>query len=88
MLWLIHLLDVCSEYYFSAQNLEKDRYLRSIMDIDGYVVLNEIAKFRRISGMHPTHEMVCLSPLFCFECWLLIMCSMDRLFVLWSHPLH
>eukprot|EP00981_Chlorochromonas_danica_P010124 scaffold3045_cov179-Ochromonas_danica.AAC.7 len=50
-----------SEYYFSEANLERDKYLRSIMDQRGFVELSEIAKFRRIVNLQADADMLWLS---------------------------
>ena len=39
------------EYYFSEENLIRDEYLRKQMDHDGWVALNVIANFKRISAL-------------------------------------
>ena len=39
------------EYYFSSKNLAKDEYLVSQMDTDGFVLLDEICKFRKIKQL-------------------------------------
>jgi la-related protein 1 len=36
------------EYYFSAQNLAKDEFLRSKMNSDGYVSTALVAGFKRV----------------------------------------
>eukprot|EP00617_Octactis_speculum_P015163 CAMPEP_0185758866 /NCGR_PEP_ID=MMETSP1174-20130828/17556_1 /TAXON_ID=35687 /ORGANISM="Dictyocha speculum, Strain CCMP1381" /LENGTH=1147 /DNA_ID=CAMNT_0028438929 /DNA_START=372 /DNA_END=3815 /DNA_ORIENTATION=+ len=52
---LIHAVRLQIEYYFSAQNLCKDMYLRSRMDPEGFVSLQEVMGFNRIrsSGAAP-----------------------------------
>lgn len=54
----ILLLSLCHqiEYYFSAENLIRDVYLRSKMDMNGYVLLTEIAKFNRVRSMTTNHK--------------------------------
>ncbi|KAL5714524.1 hypothetical protein ACHQM5_016472 [Ranunculus cassubicifolius] len=39
------------EYYFSDENLERDFYLRGKMDEEGWVDVDLIAKFKRITYM-------------------------------------
>ncbi|KAI8377285.1 hypothetical protein BD560DRAFT_348809 [Blakeslea trispora] len=39
------------EYYFSIDNLCKDLFLRSQMDVEGYVPLSLIASFNRVRGL-------------------------------------
>ncbi|KAK4469698.1 hypothetical protein MN116_006616 [Schistosoma mekongi] len=39
------------EFYFSADNLAKDVYLRRQMDADGWVDVNVIAKFNRVASL-------------------------------------
>jgi hypothetical protein len=39
------------EYYFCPANLQRDTYLRSLMDAEGWVCLAEIAKFNRVSDL-------------------------------------
>jgi hypothetical protein len=48
-----HLALLCAvraqiDYYFSAENLCKDTYLRGMMDKAGFVKLSEISRFNRI----------------------------------------
>ena len=38
----------CREYYFSAENLVKDEFLRRRMDVDGYVPVTLLIAFPRI----------------------------------------
>jgi len=52
------VLFVCSEYYFSVENLCKDLYLRGKMDGEGWVFLSEIANFNRIRCLTPDIRMV------------------------------
>ena len=40
-----------SEYYFSAQNLERDTFMRRRMDSEGYVPLSIIATFKRVQAL-------------------------------------
>eukprot|EP00928_Gymnodinium_smaydae_P026878 TRINITY_DN20967_c0_g2_i1.p1 TRINITY_DN20967_c0_g2~~TRINITY_DN20967_c0_g2_i1.p1 ORF type:complete len:548 (+),score=162.89 TRINITY_DN20967_c0_g2_i1:95-1738(+) len=42
------------EYYFSEENLPKDKYLRSILDDKGWVKLADLAAFPRLQGMGAT----------------------------------
>lgn len=46
------------EYYFSPENLCRDDYLRSAMDVEGYVSLGLICKFNRIRAFNATPLMV------------------------------
>ncbi|XP_050109336.1 la-related protein 1A-like [Malus sylvestris] len=39
------------EYYFSDENLKKDRYLISLMDDQGWVPITTIADFKRVKKM-------------------------------------
>eukprot|EP00268_Persea_americana_P011018 TRINITY_DN14546_c0_g1_i3.p1 TRINITY_DN14546_c0_g1~~TRINITY_DN14546_c0_g1_i3.p1 ORF type:complete len:967 (+),score=186.90 TRINITY_DN14546_c0_g1_i3:325-3225(+) len=39
------------EYYFSDANLQKDHYLLSLMDEEGWVSINKIADFNRVKKM-------------------------------------
>ncbi len=55
---LLTVLGCTSEYYFSASNLERDVYMRSIMDDHGFVQLLEIIKFRRMVNLCATADMV------------------------------
>lgn len=40
------------EYYFSAENLCKDMYLRKRMDAAGFVLLGEVAQFKRMQQIN------------------------------------
>jgi len=55
------------EYYFSAENLSHDKFLRAQMDYQGYVFLDEIAKFRRMMNLnvspHFMLQAITFSPL-------------------------
>mmetsp|Transcript_140521 Transcript_140521/g.262073 ORF Transcript_140521/g.262073 Transcript_140521/m.262073 type:complete len:567 (+) Transcript_140521:127-1827(+) len=52
--WLQHLarIQVQVEYYFSAANLDKDFYLKSVMDQDGWVETSVLAQFNRMKQMN------------------------------------
>ena len=39
---------LCSEYYFSAENLQKDFFLRRKMNPEGYLPITLIASFPRV----------------------------------------
>jgi len=45
---------VCSEYYFSEDNLQRDFFLRRKMDIDGWIPVSLIASFHRVQQV--THD--------------------------------
>jgi hypothetical protein len=60
-----------SEYYFSAENLIYDTYLRKLMDAEGFVDLTEIAQFRRIVKLAPSAHLVSHLP--CLRHGLLIL---------------
>lgn len=44
-------LKIQLEYYFSRENLNQDRYLRSQMDSDQYVPIKVVASFPKISQL-------------------------------------
>jgi la-related protein 4 len=46
------------EYYFSRENLNQDRYLRSQMDNDQYVPINVVASFPKISHLTSDHDLI------------------------------
>jgi hypothetical protein len=46
------------EYYFSRENLNQDRYLRSQMDNDQYVPINVVANFPKISHLTTDHDLI------------------------------
>ena len=46
------------EYYFSVDNLCKDRWLRRNMDSQGYVLLPVITNFRRMKEMTTDYDMI------------------------------
>jgi len=41
------------EYYFSIENLNKDGYMRSKMNEDGYIDCNEIVVFNKYLVIYP-----------------------------------
>lgn len=49
---------MCSEYYFSVDNLLKDMYLRRHMDSQGFVSLEFIAAFNRIKNLTTDVELL------------------------------
>ena len=42
---------LCSEYYFSPENLQKDFFIRRKMDSDGYLPVSLIASFNRVQAL-------------------------------------
>lgn len=42
---------LCSEYYFSTENLERDFFLRRKMDQQGFLPVSLIASFRRMQAL-------------------------------------
>ncbi|XP_031489894.1 la-related protein 1A-like isoform X2 [Nymphaea colorata] len=46
------------EYYFSAENLCKDRFMRSVIDEEGWISIKLIAGFRRVLAMTEDIEVV------------------------------
>lgn len=42
---------VCSEYYFSLDNLERDFFLRRKMDQEGFLPIGLIASFHRVQAL-------------------------------------
>ncbi|CAN6443153.1 unnamed protein product [Victoria cruziana] len=46
------------EYYFSAENLSKDMFMRSVIDKEGWVPIKIIAGFRRVVAMTGDIEVV------------------------------
>lgn len=49
------------EYYFSAENLDTDIYLRRKMDAQGYIPLNSIAAFNRVKSLSHDAELIIAS---------------------------
>lgn len=49
----------CSEYYFSADNLQKDFFLRRKMDADGFLPLSLIASFPRVRSLTLDVGLIC-----------------------------
>ena len=39
------------EYYFTIRNLEKDHYLRSLMDKDGWVAVSALMEFKMVKSL-------------------------------------
>ena len=50
---LTESLRIQIEYYFSAQNLQKDFFLRSMMDDHGWILATVIAQFARVRRLTP-----------------------------------
>ena len=50
---LTESLRIQIEYYFSAQNLQKDFFLRSMMDDHGWILATVIAQFNRVRRLTP-----------------------------------
>ena len=46
------------EYYFSAQNLQKDYFLRGKMDDDGWIEISVIANFNRVRALAPNPAVI------------------------------
>ncbi|KAG0369139.1 hypothetical protein BC939DRAFT_452614 [Gamsiella multidivaricata] len=46
------------EYYFSVENLCKDVYMRTQMDLQGYVPLSLVANFNRVKNLTVDHALV------------------------------
>jgi hypothetical protein len=57
-----------SEFYFSDRNLSVDKYLRSQMDLEGFVDLATIMKFRRMIALQVNVEQVGGNWLFLWCC--------------------
>jgi la-related protein 1 len=49
----------CREYYFSADNLQKDFFLRRKMDKEGYLPLALIASFPRVRSLTQDLGLIC-----------------------------
>lgn len=47
-----------SEYYFSEANLSRDAYLRSQMGANGWVPVDTLLRFRRLSQLRASPELV------------------------------
>lgn len=56
---ILRIIIVCSEYYFSPQNLMHDVYLRRTMDRYGFVQLRTIAQFPRMLKLGASAYQVC-----------------------------
>uniref|UniRef100_A0AC35GWH1 HTH La-type RNA-binding domain-containing protein n=2 Tax=Panagrolaimus sp. PS1159 TaxID=55785 RepID=A0AC35GWH1_9BILA len=55
---LRHRLKLQLEYYFSRENLNQDRYLRSQMDNDQYVPISIVASFPKISHLTSDQDLI------------------------------
>ena len=44
-------ISICSEYYFSTENLTKDIFLRRKMDAEGCIPISLIATFNRVKAL-------------------------------------
>ena len=42
---------LCSEYYFSLDNLERDFFLRRKMDQEGFLPIGLVASFHRVQAL-------------------------------------
>lgn len=49
--WSWACVSVCSEYYFSLDNLERDFFLRRKMDQEGFLPIGLIASFHRVQAL-------------------------------------
>jgi len=45
-------IHICSEFYFTPDNLVRDTYLRQHMDVDGYVPLAFVGSFQAVFAIH------------------------------------
>ena len=50
---LVESLRLQIEYYFSTQNLQKDFFLRSMMDDHGWILATAVAQFNRVRRLTP-----------------------------------
>jgi len=55
---LCTVLAVFSEYYFSAENLKCDTFLRHSMDVHGWVPVEVVCGFRRVRQLSIDEEAV------------------------------
>lgn len=55
---LLEAVKLQVEYYFSAENLCKDMYLRKRMDASGFVLLGEIVQFKRMQQINAPPAMI------------------------------
>merc|ERR1712151_859200 len=46
------------EFYFSAGNLGQDLYLRSLMNLEGWIDLNQLMKFPRLLKLGARSQMI------------------------------
>eukprot|EP00916_Digyalum_oweni_P013411 GHVL01022012.1.p3 GENE.GHVL01022012.1~~GHVL01022012.1.p3 ORF type:complete len:437 (-),score=69.19 GHVL01022012.1:5698-7008(-) len=53
-----YLMILCRqlEFYFSDENLNKDRYLQKLINPHGWVLLSELKKFNRIKELNPSKD--------------------------------
>lgn len=49
---------MCSEYYFSDENLQKDFFIRRKMDAEGYLPITLIASFHRVQALSADIQVV------------------------------
>jgi len=49
-------ISVFSEYYFSAENLKNDTFLRHCMDLQGWVPVEVVCEFKRMKQLNIDEE--------------------------------
>ena len=54
--YVIRVIRSQIEFWFSDSNLSRDNHLRSLMDMDGFVELQQIAKFNRLRNMRVSFD--------------------------------
>lgn len=52
------IFSVFSEYYFSAENLRSDTFLRHSMDVHGWVPVEVVCGFRRVRQLSVDEDAV------------------------------
>lgn len=67
--WSWACVSVCSEYYFSLDNLERDFFLRRKMDQEGFLPIGLIASFHRVQALTTNIALIVEVSTFFFLLW-------------------
>jgi len=49
------------DFYYSSENLHRDEFMKSLMDIDGWVPLSKIVSWKKMRALQATPEEVCFA---------------------------
>ena len=68
-----HFVALCSEYYFSLDNLERDFFLRRKMDDEGFLPVPLVASFHRVKALTTDVNLITEVRTFLSLTWILPM---------------